>query len=88
MQASLEQTAPASDQAGRERQNKAARQNRAAFFDPKSRGAYSPPPKRRDHHPARRGWVSVAVAACGAGSGAGAGAGSASPGLAAGATSG
>jgi hypothetical protein len=25
--------------------------------------AYSPLPKRRDHHPARRGWVSVVVSA-------------------------
>jgi hypothetical protein len=24
---------------------------------------YSPWPKRRDHHPARRGWVSVVVSA-------------------------
>jgi hypothetical protein len=26
---------------------------------------YSPPPKRRDHHPARRGWVSVVVSEAG-----------------------
>src|SRR5260221_9715010 len=39
---------------------------------------YSPPPNRRDHHPARRGWVSVVVSelgrstgACSAGAGAG-----------------
>jgi hypothetical protein len=32
---------------------------------------YSPPPNRRDHHPARRGAAGVSVAACGAGSGAG-----------------
>jgi hypothetical protein len=29
------------------------------FFISKIRTVYSPLPKRRDHHPARRGWVSV-----------------------------
>jgi hypothetical protein len=34
-------------------------------------GCYSPFPKRRDHHPARRGWVSVVVSEAGwAGAGA------------------
>jgi hypothetical protein len=36
--------------------------------------AYSPLPKRRDHHPARRGWVSLVVSDPGcAGAGAGSG---------------
>jgi hypothetical protein len=35
--------------------------------------AYSPPPNRRDHHPARRGWVSVVVSEPGCSAGAGAG---------------
>jgi hypothetical protein len=30
------------------------------FFVSQSLIVYSPLPKRRDHHPARRGWVSVA----------------------------
>jgi hypothetical protein len=34
---------------------------------------YSPPPNRRDHHPARRGWVSVVVSEPGRSAGAGAG---------------
>src|ERR1700738_53603 len=34
---------------------------------------YSPPPNRRDHHPARRGWVSVVVSEPGRSTGAGAG---------------
>src|SRR6266851_8165646 len=41
-----------------------------------NRICYSPLPKRRDHHPARRGWVSVVVSEAGwAGAGAGDGSG-------------
>jgi len=48
------------------------------FFHFRNRLSYSPLPKRRDHHPARRGCVSVVVSAAGwAGGGTGAGAGSA-----------
>jgi len=50
------------------------KQNRLAFagrffiwIDAKP---YSPPPKRRDHQPARRGAADVSLAAAGAGSGA------------------
>jgi hypothetical protein len=35
--------------------------------------AYSPLPKRRDHHPARRGWLSVVSEAGSAGAEAGGG---------------
>ena len=35
------------------------------FFVSEIWQAYSPLPKRRDHHPARRGWVSVVVSAAG-----------------------
>jgi hypothetical protein len=45
------------------------------FFVFTKLASYSPPPKRRDHHPARRGWVSVAVSEVGCSAGAGAGAG-------------
>ena len=41
------------------------------FFRFANRIAYSPLPKRRDHHPARRGWVSLVVSEAGcAGAGA------------------
>src|SRR5207244_2294962 len=42
------------------------------FFVGGCAGAYSPPPKRRDHQPALRGW-SAAAASVSAGDGAGAG---------------
>jgi hypothetical protein len=38
------------------------------FFRLKSQMSYSPLPKRRDHHPARRGWASVVASGAGAGS--------------------
>jgi hypothetical protein len=41
-------------------QTKTARFGRAVF-SPHEPDFYSPLPKRRDHHPARRGWVSVSV---------------------------
>jgi hypothetical protein len=48
---------------------------------------YSPLPKRRDHHPARRGWVSVAVSEAGWAAGAGGAGGSGWLGLTGGAAS-
>jgi hypothetical protein len=50
------------------RETKNARQSRAFFM---ACSFYSPPPKRRDHQPARRGAADVSDAASGAGSGAG-----------------
>jgi hypothetical protein len=52
---------------------KTARFARAVFHFPRLR-AYSPPPKRRDHHPARRGCAAAvdSDAGCGTGSGVGA----------------
>src|SRR6478735_4308865 len=57
------------------------------FFRLTYRICYSPLPKRRDHHPARRGWVSVVVSEAGS-AGAGPGEGSGWLRLAVGAASG
>ena len=48
---------------------------RRAVFRFANQMRYSPLPKRRDHHPARRGWVSVVVSDAGSGAGVGAGGG-------------
>src|SRR3979490_2046862 len=48
---------------------------RRAVFRFANQMRYSPLPKRRDHHPARRGRVSVVVSDAGSGAGVGAGGG-------------